>query len=208
MRLKSAESLEWLVAIGASAGGPMALDTLLSQLPKRFPAAVIVAQHVDAGFIPGLVAWLNRKSALPVRIAVSGDAPQPGTVLIAGRDAHLVFTGPNRLAYTCHPAETAYRPSVDVLFQSILQHWPGKVAAVLLTGMGRDGAEGLRSLKARGQYTIAQDQSSSAVYGMPKAAFELDAASEVLALDQIALHLGAAVTGSDLFFTSPVLHIN
>jgi chemotaxis response regulator CheB len=208
MRFKSADSQDWLVALGASAGGPVALETLLSQLPRGFPAAILVAQHVDAGFIPGLVDWLNRKSALPVRIAIDGDAPLPGTVLIAGRNAHLGFTGPNRLEYTCQPAESAYRPSVDVLFRSILQHWHGKVAAVLLTGMGHDGAEGLCSLKARGHYTIAQDQCSSAVYGMPKAASDLDAATEVLALDQIALHLSAAVTGNGLFFTSPLLHIN
>ena len=208
MRITESRTRNWLVAIGASARNPVTLKTILRQLPKEFPAAILVAQHVDAEFVPALVSWLARQSPLPVRTATQGDVPQPGTVLIAARDAHLVFNGPDRLAYTCRPRESAYRPSVDVLFKSILQHWPGRVAAVLLTGMGRDGAEGLRLLRAGGHYTIAQDRSSSAVFGMPKAATELDAATEVLALDQIASRLRVAVARSDLFFTSPVNHIN
>jgi two-component system response regulator WspF len=180
----------------------------LRQLPREFPAAILVAQHVDAEFVPDLVSWLARQCSLAVRPATPGDVPQPGTVLVAARDAHLVFASPDRLAYTRRPAESTYRPSVDVLFQSILKHWPGRVAAVLLTGMGRDGAEGLRLLRAGGHYTIAQDRLSSAVYGMPKAATELDAATEVLALEEIAPRLRAAVARSDLFFTSQVNHIN
>jgi len=208
MRFRESRTLNWLVAIGASAGGPVALGTILSQLPKEFPAAILVAQHVDAEFVPALVSWLARQCRLSVRTATQGDVPQPGTILIAAGEAHLVFSSPNRLAYTCLPADSAYRPSVDVLFKSILQHWPGRVAAVLLTGMGRDGAEGLRLLRVGGHYTIAQDRTSSAVYGMPKAATEMDAATEVLALDQIAPRLSAAVARSDLFFTRPLQHIN
>lgn len=174
-----------LVAIGASAGGPAALATVLTALPKNFNAAVVIIQHVDPQFSGGLATWLNQHSHLPVRLAEEGDRPQPGHVLVAAREEHLVFTSPARLGYTRVPAETSYRPSVDVFFKSIDHYWKGEVVAVLLTGMGRDGAEGLRVLRDSEHLTIAQDRRSSAVFGMPKAAAELNAASEILALDKI-----------------------
>ena len=120
-----------------------------------------------------------------MRIAQDGDRPAPGTVLLAGTDNHLVFTAPGRLGYVREPSDCSYRPSVDVFFKSIEHNWDGPVVASLLTGMGRDGAEGLRLLKTSGYHTIAQDRASSAVYGMPKAAAELDAASEILPVDKI-----------------------
>jgi two-component system response regulator WspF len=104
---------------------------------------------------------------------------------VAAREEHLILTSPNRLGYTRAPAETSYRPSVDVFFKSVDHFWQGEVVAVLLTGMGRDGAEGLRLLRGSGYHTIAQDRFSSAVYGMPKAAADLGAATEILALDKI-----------------------
>ena len=109
----------------------------------------------------------------------------PGTVLLAGSDEHLVFTSGGYFRYDTDPAACSYRPSIDVLFKSLEENWPGDVIAVLLTGMGRDGAEGLRLLREAGHHTIAQDRHSSAVYGMPKAALELEAATEVLSLEQI-----------------------
>lgn len=174
-----------LVVLGASAGGPAALASVLSALPKNFNAAVIVVQHVDPQFAGGLAEWLNHHSSLPVRLAVEGDRPQPGTVLVAAKEDHLVFTSPSRLGYTRAPVETSYRPSVDVFLKSTDLYWPDDVVAVLLTGMGRDGAEGLRLLRDSGHHTIAQDRATSAVFGMPKAAADLQAASEILALDKI-----------------------
>lgn len=174
-----------LVVLGASAGGPAALSTVLTALPKDFNAAIIIVQHVDPQFAAGLANWLNHQSPLPVRLAEEGDRPQPGGVLVAAREEHLVFTSPNRLGYTRVPAEYSYRPSVDVFLKSVDHFWKGEVVAVLLTGMGRDGAEGLRMLRESGHRTIAQDRLSSAVYGMPKAAADLKAASEILALDKI-----------------------
>jgi len=131
---------------------------------------------------------------LKVRIAVENDRPEPGTVLLAGTDNHLVFTGPSRLGYTSEPVDCSYRPSIDVLFKSVDKFWPGTVLPVILTGMGRDGAEGLRLLRSRGHHTIAQDRDSSAVYGMPKAAAGLNAAIEILPLEQIGPRLTQLVS--------------
>jgi two-component system, chemotaxis family, response regulator WspF len=177
---------ESLVAIGASAGGPAALAQILSELPSNFSAPIVVVQHVDSQFAPGLASWLDCQSPLEVRLAHEGDQPVPGVALLAGGDHHLVFSGPARLAYTRQPLECSYRPSIDVFFKSIERWWEGDIVAVILTGMGRDGAEGLRSLRRRGHRTLVQDQASSAVYGMPKAAAAMNAADEILPLDQIA----------------------
>jgi len=185
-----------LVAIGASAGGPAALARLLSQLPPGFPASVVIVQHVDVQFVQGLADWLAAQSSLPVRIAREGDQPQQATVLLAGREEHLVFITASRLAYLQQPADSSYRPCIDVFFRSANRHWRGDIIGVLLTGMGRDGAEGLLALRRGGHHTIAQDARSSAVFGMPKAAAELEAASEVLPLDRIGPRLGRLLVQS------------
>ena len=178
-----------LVAIGASAGGPSALAKLLAGLPREFPAALVVVQHVDEQYAGGLADWLRQHTPLRVRLAEEGDQPMAGTVYLAARESHLVLASPTRLGYTRKPVDSSYAPSVDVFFKSVTDHWRGTVVGVLLTGMGRDGAEGLKALRERGHHTIAQDRASSAVFGMPKAAAELDAATEILALDKIAPHL-------------------
>ncbi len=175
-----------LVAIGASAGGPAALVKLLSALPRDLPAGIVVIQHVDEQFASGMAQWLGQHSALPVRVAREGDRVAVGEVLLAGTNDHLVFKSAERLGYVAEPADYAYRPSVDVFFQSVTRHWPGEVVGVLLTGMGRDGAAGLKALRSEGHHTIAQDQASCAVYGMPKAAAAIGAAAEILPLESIA----------------------
>lgn len=180
---------ELVVCVGASAGGPAALAKLLAGLPADFPAAVVMVQHVDAQFSAGLANWLAGYSSLPVRLVEEGDRPKAGTVWLAGREHHLVFAGPHRLGYTRAGRDAAYRPSVDVFFKSAAEHCLGVAVGVLLTGMGRDGAEGLLAMRRRGFLTIAQDEATSAVFGMPKAAIELKAATEILALDKIAPRL-------------------
>jgi chemotaxis response regulator CheB len=174
-----------LVAIGASAGGPAALSVLLRSLPPNFPAAIIIIQHVDERFALGMAEWLGQHCALPVRLANEGDHPQAGTVLLAGTGDHLELTTAGQLGYTPEPREYVYRPSIDVFFRSVSLLWPGRAVGVLLTGMGADGAEGLKALRARGHYTIAQDEASSAVYGMPKAAAAANAAMDILPLTSI-----------------------
>jgi two-component system, chemotaxis family, response regulator WspF len=178
-----------LVAIGASAGGPAALARILSALPENFPAGVIVVQHVNAQFAPDLARWLNRQTPLPVRLAQEGDHPEPGTVLLAGGEDHLVFGSPTRLSYTRFPVDNPYRPSINVFFESVLEQWRGEAVGLLLTGMGRDGVEGLKSLRDSGYHTIAQDEGTSAVYGMPKAAAEVRAACQILSVNEIGPHL-------------------
>ena len=178
-----------VIAIGASAGGPAALATILGGLPRDFPAAIVIVQHVDPQFVPMMAGWLNQQSALSVRIVRQGDRPQANTALIAGTSDHLVFTSSSLLGYSPEPRDCRYRPSVDVFFESTVRHWKGDVAGVLLTGMGRDGARGLKALREAGALTIAQDAASSAVYGMPKAAVELNAAAKILPANEIAKEL-------------------
>jgi len=176
-----------LVAVGASAGGPAALAQLLMGIPADFPAAVVLVQHVDATFAAGMADWLGRESPLPVRLARDGEPPQAGVVLLAGTDDHLRLLKNGRLAYTADPSNysSIYRPSIDVFFQAVAEHWTGTAVGVLLTGMGRDGAQGLKQMSERGFLTIAQDRQSCAVYGMPKAAAALGAAVEIHPLSDI-----------------------
>jgi two-component system response regulator WspF len=175
-----------LLAIGSSTGGPKALATILGKLPADFKAAIVIVQHVDVQFSSGLVQWLNQQTPLTVELAKEGSNIQLGKVLVAGSNDHLYLKSNLTLGYTKDPEDYPYRPSVDVFFKSVAQYWKRKGVAVLLTGMGRDGAEGLNVLKLKGWHTIAQDQASCVVYGMPKAAAELNAAVEVLSLEAIA----------------------
>ncbi len=175
-----------LIAIGASAGGPQALVTLLGCFPPDLRAAVVIVQHMDAQFAPNLATWLDQQSSLPVKIAMAGSYPEMGKVLLAGTNDHLVLGKDLVFHYTAAPEDYVYRPSVDVLFDSLLKNWPQRGIAVLLTGMGRDGAKGLLALRLAGWQTIAQDQGTSVVYGMPKVAAEIGAAMQILPLTSIA----------------------
>jgi two-component system response regulator WspF len=175
-----------LIAIGASTGGPNALATLLASLPANFEAAIVVVQHIDEQFTPGLVNWLDRQTPLSVEMAVSGSKPTAGKVLIAATNEHLILKRDRQLYYAKEPSHYVHRPSVDVLFSSIAQHWTRWGIGILLTGMGKDGAVGLKLLRQAGWHTIAQNQASCVVYGMPKAAVEAGAAVEVLSLEAIA----------------------
>ncbi|HIK31321.1 MAG TPA: chemotaxis response regulator protein-glutamate methylesterase [Oscillatoriales cyanobacterium M59_W2019_021] len=179
-----------LVVIGSSTGGPHALTTVLTSLPKNFRSAIAIVQHVDLQFAQGLADWLNCQTSLTVQLATAGSRLEAGKVVIAASNDHLVVDENLILRYTPEPQDNPYRPSVDVFFESVAQHWPNRGRAVLLTGMGRDGAKGMSLLKAKGWYTIAQDESTCVVYGMPKAAVDIGAASEVLPLNKIALALG------------------
>lgn len=183
-----------LVAIGASAGGPAALAKVLSGVPEGFPAAIVIIQHIDEKFIPQMAKWLDQQSPLPVRLATEGEHPKDGAILLAGTNDHLTFKTATSMGYSHEPSDYVYRPSVDVFFKSICKFWTGKAIGVLLTGMGRDGAIGLQAMRQKGHHTIAQNQESSAVYGMPKAAVALNAAIDILSLDQIAHRLTTVFT--------------
>lgn len=183
---ESVRPLAPLVAVGASTGGPGAVASLLAALPIDLAAPVVVIQHVDEPFARGLADWLAERAGRPVRLAAAGDRPRPGDVLLAGTAAHLVVAEDGSLAYTPEPRDCPYRPSVDAFFSTAARNWPARGVGVLLTGMGRDGAEGLLSCRNAGWLTIAQDESTSVLYGMPRAAREIGAATQVLPLPGIA----------------------
>jgi two-component system, chemotaxis family, response regulator WspF len=175
-----------LVVIGASTGGPQAIQSIVSKWPMDFPAAILVVQHISADFAASLAEWLGQNCQLTVRTARKDDRPEAGVVLVAETDDHIVMRADGTLGYTKEPAENPFRPSADVLFHSLALHWRRPSAAVLLTGIGRDGALGLLELRQAGWHTIAQDERTSVVYGMPQAASQLGAAVEVLPIDKIA----------------------
>ncbi len=178
-----------LVAIGSSTGGPKALATILSALPEKFSAAIVIIQHVDQRFAEELANWLDKQTSLYVSIANQGEMPEPGKVFLAGTNDHLVLDNHGKFSYIAEPKDYPYRPSVDTFFQSLYNNWAAKDTAILLTGMGKDGAEGLLGLKESGWLTIAQDEASSIVYGMPKAAADINAAKKILDPTKIAFEL-------------------
>ncbi len=175
-----------LVAIGASTGGPQTLRAILSALPKDFPAPIAVVQHISRGFLPGLVQWLGQGCRLNVRIAAHGQAMEPGNVYFAPDDHHLLVARDGTLRLSDAPPEGALRPCVGRLFRSVAESLGCRAVGVLLTGMGRDGAVELGLMRERGAVTIAQDEGSSIVHGMPREAVRLGAATHVLPQEEIA----------------------
>ncbi|GGY70790.1 chemotaxis-specific protein-glutamate methyltransferase CheB [Pseudoduganella albidiflava] len=174
-----------LVAIGASTGGPVAVARILAGWQAPPECSIVVVQHIDENFADHFAKWLGDQLTMPVRPIEDGDALMGGTVMIAKSNDHLVLDENHQLGYDAVPKDYAYRPSVDVFFRCVAQHWREDAVGILLTGMGRDGGEGLLAMRRAGKTTVAQDQATSAVYGMPRAAAELDAAQLVLPLDKI-----------------------
>jgi two-component system chemotaxis response regulator CheB len=175
-----------LLAIASSLGGPKALAVVLKMLPKDFPAPVCICQHISNGFTEGLAQWLGSETPLRVVEANDGDEMVPGNVYIARSGTHLVVRPKGRLVLDPSPPVRGFRPSCDVLLTSAAESFGTRTLGVILTGMGRDGARGLKEIRERGGRTIAQDRATCAVYGMPKEAVRIGAAEEVLPLDRIA----------------------
>jgi two-component system, chemotaxis family, protein-glutamate methylesterase/glutaminase len=175
-----------LLAVGASTGGPQALLTVLSALPAGLDQAVLVVQHMADGFIPGLAAWLDGLVPLPVTVGESGRRLAPGTVTVAPSGGNLLVVD-DRLRTVCLPPEPGqfHVPGIDATFSSIAAALGPAACGVLLTGMGRDGAAGLKAMRERGAVTLGQDEATSAVYGMPAAAAALDALDAQFPLDRI-----------------------
>ena len=178
-----------LVAVGASLGGPRALATLLRALPPAFSLPVAAVQHIAHGFADGLAAWLRQESGRVVRVARDGDALVPGGVLLAPCGRHIEVER-GRVGLSDAPPIDTFRPSVEPLFRSAARVYGRNACGVLLTGMGRDGAEALRDIRAAGGTTLAQDEATSAVFGMPRAALEGGAVDRVLPPAAIARVLG------------------
>jgi two-component system chemotaxis response regulator CheB len=188
------EAASKVVAIGVSTGGPNALQYLLAQLPGDFPGAIVVVQHMPEGFTEMFARRLDESSALEVKEARSGDLLTAGRVLVCPGNRHMkVRRMPlgDVVVLSDEEKVNSHRPSVDVLFRSVAQEFGPGAIAVLMTGMGDDGAEGMAEVKAAGGLTIAQDEDSSVVYGMPKAAIERGHASRVVSLEALANTLQA-----------------
>ncbi|MET0388228.1 MAG: chemotaxis-specific protein-glutamate methyltransferase CheB [Polyangiales bacterium] len=175
-----------LVAIGVSTGGPSALVEVLGALPRSYPLPVLIVMHVSTTFAPMFTDWLTSQLQRDVAYARPGESLERlhGAIRFAPPDVHLVVQH-GELQLSHDPERHSCRPSVDVLFESLVKPHPEQVVACLLTGMGRDGAAGLLALRRAGALTIAQDEATSAVYGMPREAVELGAAMHVLPLPQI-----------------------
>ena len=173
-----------VLAIGASTGGPRAVMKIVKSLPADFPAAVFIVQHIASGFATGFASWLNGECGIKVRLAVDGEVVTAGVALVAPNDCHMVLDG-GKIRLLNDPPVNCCRPSIDVFFQSLAQERGAQTVGVLLTGMGRDGAQGMLRIKDQGGATLVQDEESSAVFGMPKAAIGLNAADQVLPLTGI-----------------------
>jgi two-component system chemotaxis response regulator CheB len=178
-----------VVGIAASTGGPPALASMLSDLPATFPIPILVVQHMSPGFLEGFARWLDTEVPIPVQMAVAGALPGQG-VWVAPEGAHLVLTSAGRMTFDDVTIDGLHRPSGDMLLRSLAAHRGRGAVAVVLSGMGRDGAAGLGEVQRAGGLTIAQDEATSAVYGMPRAAAECGA-ELVLPLAEIAGRLRA-----------------
>ncbi len=174
-----------IVAIGSSTGGPSALMTVLSTLPAKFPLPIVIAQHIADGFIPGLVGWLNGGCKIAVRAAQEGEALEPGAAYFAPTGRNLKISG-GSVQFVQPEKGQLYIPSADTLLASVAESYRARGIGVLLTGMGADGARGLKAMRDAGAATIAQDEATSTVFGMPRSAIELGAADKVLAIQDVA----------------------
>jgi two-component system chemotaxis response regulator CheB len=183
-----------VVAIAASTGGPAALHELLGNLPGDLPASVLVVQHIAHGFTAGLAAWLNLGTELCVKVAEEGEPLAPSTVYFAPEDRHLDVSTRGIVVLSTAPPIGGFRPSATFLFQAAARTFGASAVAVILTGMGDDGVAGLRAVREAGGRVIAQDQASSAVFGMPGAAVAAGVADEVLPADEIAARLAVLVS--------------
>jgi two-component system chemotaxis response regulator CheB len=187
-----------VVGIGTSTGGPATLRAILGHLPAPFPLPLLVVQHIAAGFLPGMAVWLGDACGLPVHVAQYGVQPLPGHVYLAPDGMQMGVGSDGRIVLAREASPTALCPSVSHLFHSLAEVWGPRAIGVLLTGMGKDGAEGLKRMRDCGAVTIAQDRGSSVVHGMPGEAIALGAATHVVPLEQIAPLLGRLAAGAAL----------
>ena len=184
-----------VVAIASSTGGPQALLKILQGLPREFQTPILIVQHIAEGFTQGLADWLTREGGRPVRLAVEGERPTRGVVLLAPDGRHLLLNSDGHVALA-DDAPREIRPSADRMLRSLAVTYGDRAVAVILTGMGRDGADGMRAMRLAGAYTIAQDEASSTIFGMPRAAILLGVVDEVLPLDRIAARLVSLVAAA------------
>lgn len=175
-----------IMAIGASTGGPLALQSLLCVLPKDFPLPILIVQHIAEGFTEGFVEWLAQTAGFPVEVAQKDQAVRSGRAYVAPEGSHMTIKTGGIIALSSAAPENGLKPSISALFRSVADVYGPRAIGVLLTGMGKDGAQELKRMREKGAITFAQDQASAIVHGMPGEAINLGAASYVLAPDKIA----------------------
>ncbi len=180
--------MDRVLAIGSSVGGPAALGKLLSGLPKNAPMGIALVQHIPAGFLQGFVDWIGSETELIIKIAKEGDTVQPGQVLVAPEHAHMELRS-DVVFLTDGPPVNYCRPAVDVLFKSVAVSYGPKAIGVVLTGMGNDGAEGIREIKSHHGVTFAESEETCVVYGMPRAAINTGKIDRVVALDNMSTEI-------------------
>lgn len=185
-----------LVAIASSTGGPAALQSILSPFPADFPAGIVLVQHMLSGFTSALTDSLSKRARITVKIAEEGEQIKPGTALLAPEKVHLMVNkagGKYWIRLEADPSASSHIPSADTLFCSIAKACGPEACGVILTGMGQDGAMGLKEMRDSGSYTIAQDEKTSVIFGMPKRAIELGSVERVLPIQKIAEEILSAV---------------
>lgn len=184
-----------IVAIGASTGGPVAIKEILSVLPKDFPVPILITQHISEGFIRGFTDWLNYNTELTVQVAENNMLLTPGNVYLAPDNYHMGLVSGNRIILSSSDPINGLRPSVSYLFESIANDCPQKAVGIMLSGMGRDGAEELKLMRDRGAITIAQNEESSILFGMPNETIKLQGAQFILPSSDIAEKLLGLTSG-------------
>lgn len=174
-----------IVAIASSTGGPDALSVILSGLPETFPCPIVIAQHISDGFVPGMVDWFKKITRLQVKMGASGDELKPGSVYVSPSESHMTVGKNGRIALEERQPSDIFRPSCDRLLLSVADVFGQRSIGVILTGMGNDGALGMQKIKQCGGITIAQDEKTSIVFGMPKVAIETGCIDTVLPIQEI-----------------------
>ena len=187
-----------VVAIAASTGGPAALHRILTTLPADFDVPILVVQHMSRGFGPGFTGWLDKASPLRIKLAEEGEVLRPGTVYVAIDDHHLCVSPARRVRLSAAPAVGGFRPSGTVLFESVASAFGRSAVAVILTGMGRDGVDGLRAIRRAGGRIVAESEATAVIYGMPGAAVLAGLADFILPLDQVCGAMAGLVVPSTL----------
>lgn len=178
-----------VVAIGASTGGPPIIKTILANMSNKFPAPLLIVQHISAGYIQGMVNWLSKETAFPVKLGEHGERAEKGHIYFAPDDFHMGITSKGEISLKKSLQENGLRPSIAYLFRSVADAYGNSAMGILLSGMGKDGALELKRMRDNGCLTIVQDQASSVVFGMPGEAVRLRAADKILTPEQITAFL-------------------
>lgn len=182
-----------ILGVAASTGGPSTVAQVLTLLKKPLPVPIMIVQHMTEGFLTGFATWLSDRAGIRVRIAVDGEVPQAGYAYLAPDGFHMGVDRRRRIHLRGDMPENGFRPSADVLLRSLSEHYRGEAMGVILTGMGADGVEGLRRIREAGGLTVAQNEESCVVYGMPREAVRRNAAEFVLSPPDIALLINERV---------------